>query len=144
MIKRFLRGGTMRRVMQWLVLGSSCIVVTVGCSDAFGIEDVLGMWEAKAMNGMAVPGTVEVYVHHGDTMTVDIQYIRLEFRDAGRGTQIQSVREEVLEFDFTYVVNLEAKTIMLDNSPGTFDGDELTIAPPNAVGPPNIVVYQRM
>ena len=129
--------GAWRR-MALLFVG---FVVLTGCSDAFGIDDVLGMWEATHMNGMSVPGTAEYYNTPTHKVTVEVQYLRLEFHDGGSYTQWGSMNGLETESEGTYTVDLEAQTLTMGIAWGTFVDDELTLSIPG--GATNVYVYRR-
>jgi hypothetical protein len=120
-------------MVPWLVLGVLGLVVAPGCSDAFGVTDVLGIWNTQSIGSYPVPGSV---VYQGTTF--DTQYARWAFYDGGRCTLTQQVDGTLGTFDdCTFTVNMEQKTIAMVFQArvwdGTVAGDRMTLTDPQDV-----------
>ena len=118
---------------RWCVLAVLGLVAAPACSEAFGIEDMLGVWNTQSINGYAVPGTV---VYEGDTY--DTQYVRWAFYDGGQCTLTQQVDGITATYDeCAYTVNVEHETltIALLSEPwdGSVDGNRMTLTDPQDV-----------
>ena len=130
----------MRRVTRWFVLGAFCILAATACGDAFGIDDVLGMWETTSINGDPVPGIVVV---EGESF--DVQYYRWTFVDGGQCSVAADVDGEVESMDdCDYTVNIEQETIAItffdiDFFQGSINGDRMTLTDDEGV----ILVLRR-
>lgn len=123
----------MRCMARWLALGMLGLVAAPACSDALGIEDILGIWNTQSINGYSIPGTV---VYEGDTY--DTQYVRWAFYDDGLCTLTQQVDGTVATYDdCTYTVNAGQKTIVVVFQSRVWDGsvasDQMTLTDPQDV-----------
>ena len=116
----------MRRILRWLVPGALALAVGTACSDAFGVEDILGTWETTSVNGYSVPGTVVL-----EGSSFDIQYYRWTFVDGGHCSATGQVDGEVHSGDCDYTVNLEQRTITIsfevNSLQGSIDGNTMTL-----------------
>jgi hypothetical protein len=104
---------------QWCVLGVVGLVAATACSDAFGIEDLLGTWSLTSIYGQSVPGTVTI-----DGESLDVQYVRLTFGVGGDCTLAQGMDGATWFItDCAYTVDLDRKTmaVLIQNLP-TFQG----------------------
>jgi hypothetical protein len=122
-----------RRVVRWLTLGVLAFVVAPACSDAFGIAEILGIWNTTSINGYAVPGTV---VYEGASH--DTQYVRWAFYDGGLCTLTQRVDGITETYDACdYTVNVEQETIaivfLFDTWDGSLGGNHMTLTDPQDV-----------
>ncbi len=120
----------MRRMARWLALGVLGCAAAPACSDAFGIEDILGVWNTISINGHSVPGTV---VYEGDSY--DTQYVRWAFYDGGQCTLTQQVDGFTETYDdCDYTANVEQKTIaitfLFETWDGSLDGNNMTLTDP--------------
>ena len=120
----------MRHIARWLALGVLGFVAAAACSDPFGIEDMLGIWNTTSINGHSVPGTV---IYKGDSH--DTQYVRWVFYDGGQCTltqQVDGVTETYDDCDYT--VNLEQETIaisfLFETWDGSLDGSSMMLTDP--------------
>ena len=123
----------MRSVARWLALGVLGLVAASACSDAFGVEDILGVWNTQSINGYSVPGTV---VYEGDTY--DTQYVRWTFYDGGQCTLTQRVDGVTATYDeCVYTVNVEQATIAIvllsEVWDGSVEGNRMTLTDPQDV-----------
>ncbi|MDH3290887.1 MAG: hypothetical protein OEO20_05725 [Gemmatimonadota bacterium] len=123
----------MPRIVRWLTLGILGFVAAPACSDAFGVDDILGIWNTASINGYAVPGTV---VYEGNSH--DTQYVRWALYDGGLCTLTQQVDGSTETYDeCDYTVNLEQETIaiafLFETWDGRFDGDSMTLTDPQDV-----------
>lgn len=118
---------------RWFVLAVLGLVAAPACSEAFGIEDVLGVWNTQSINGHSVPGTV---VYEGDTY--DTQYVRWTFYDGGQCTLTQHVDGITATYDeCEYTVNVEQETLTIvlnsERWDASLDGNRMTLTDPQAV-----------
>lgn len=114
-------------------LGVLGLAAALSCSDVFGIDDVLGIWNTASINGYAVPGTV---VYEGDSY--DTQYVRWAFYGEGRCTLTQHVDGVTSTYDTCdYTVNLEQQavtmTFLFETWDGRLDGNTMTLTDPQDV-----------
>ncbi|NIM48523.1 MAG: hypothetical protein GTO22_04575 [Gemmatimonadales bacterium] len=118
---------------RWLALGVLGCIAAPACSDAFGIDDVLGIWNTQSINGYSVPGTV---VYEGDSY--DTQYVDWAFYDGGRCTLTQRVDGVTDTYDeCDYTVNLEQETVSIvllsEMWDGSVEEDSMTLTDPQDV-----------
>jgi hypothetical protein len=123
----------MRRMARWLALGVLGLAAVPACSDALGVEDVLGIWNTQSISGYSVPGTV---VYEGDSY--DTQYVRWTFYDGGLCTLTQQVDGVTATYDeCEYSVNLGQETIAIDLLSEVWDGsverERMTLTDPQDV-----------
>jgi hypothetical protein len=124
----------MRRLRRWLMLGGLGCAAVPACGDAFGIEDVLGIWNTESINNYAVPGTV---VYQGDRVdTLDTQYVRWVFYQNGLCTLTQQVEGSTTSYDeCEYAVDPEQRTItmlfQLRTWDGSVEGNRMTLTDPH-------------
>jgi len=106
------------RMARWLALGVLGLGAPLACADAFGVEDILGVWSTQSIGGHAVPGTV-VYAGVG----YDTQYARWTFYDGGQCTLTQLVDGVTATYDgCEYTVSVQDETITIDFLSETWDG----------------------
>jgi hypothetical protein len=116
--------------VQWCVLGVLGLVVATACSDAFGIEDLLGTWSLTSIDGQSVPGTVTT-----DGESHDIQYQRLTLGVGGDCALAYGIDGATGSIsDCAYTVDLDRKTIAVEihSIPALqgsidIDGDRMTV-----------------
>jgi hypothetical protein len=107
--------------------------VVVACSDAFGVEDALGIWDVRAFNGRPVPGDVWVRVPEADSVELDLEEFWIEFMASGAcGYATQLEGEAPFETDdCTYTVTEDgavALTLLDDFTlAGSGDGTAMTL-----------------
>lgn len=123
----------MPRMARWLACGVFALLVGPACRDAFGVDDVLGVWNTQSINGYAVPGTV---LYEG--VTYDTQYVRWTFYDGGHCTLTQQVDGVTATYDeCTYTVTSEHRAIaivFLDEAwDGRVGGNGMTLTDPQNV-----------
>jgi hypothetical protein len=114
-------------MLRWLTCALLAGAAATACGDAFGIEDVLGVWSATSINGDAVPGIVVV-----DGVEYDVQYFRLTFDNGGDCSWALEVDGDAETNACTYTVDLEQSTITIDllmgdSMWGSVDGDEMRL-----------------
>jgi len=116
---------------RWLALGVLGLAAAPACGDAFGIEDVLGIWNTQSINGYAVPGAV---VYEG--VTHDTQYVRWAFYEGGQCTLTQQVDGITDTYDeCTVHVEQESITIVFLSQvwDGSVEGNRMTLTDPQDV-----------
>lgn len=123
----------LRSRARGLVLGALGLVGAPACTDALGLEDVLGVWNTRSINGYAVPGDV---VYEGSTYATE--YVRWALYDGGFCTLTQLVDGVTATFDdCEYTVDLERRTIVIvfQSAPwdGEVAGDSMTLTDPQDV-----------
>ncbi|MFQ6045031.1 MAG: hypothetical protein ACE5PT_01560 [Gemmatimonadales bacterium] len=123
----------MRRLARWTVLGVLGFAVAPTCGDAFGIDDVLGIWNTQSIGGHSVPGTV---VYEGDSY--DTQYVRWAFYDGPQCTLTQRVDGVTATYDeCDYTVSVEHETITIvflsEVWDGGVEGNRMTLTDPQDV-----------
>ncbi len=123
----------MRRMTRGLMCGVCVLLVVPACSDAFGVDDVLGVWSTQTINGHAVPGTV---IYEG--IPYDTQYVRWTFYDGGQCTLTQLVDGVTATYDAcAYTVTSEQRAIaivFLDQVwNGIVAGSSMTLTDPQDV-----------
>lgn len=123
----------MRRLARWLTLGVLGFVAGPVCSDPFGIEDILGIWNTASINGYSIPGTV---VYEG--VSYDAQYARWAFYEGRQCLLTQQVDGVTETYDeCNYTVNLEQETItivfLFETWDGSLDGNSMTLTDPQDV-----------
>jgi len=116
-----------------LTAGALGLVVASGCSDTFGVEDVVGIWNTESIGGYAVPGTV-VY----DGTSHDTQYVRWVFYDGEQCTltqQVDGATQTFDECDYTLDVAEKTMTIVFQFQvwAGTVHGRAMTLTDPRDV-----------
>jgi hypothetical protein len=121
-----------RGIARWLALGVLGFAAPA-CSDAFGVEDVLGIWNTESINGFPVPGDVQY-----EGSTYDTQYVRWALYDGGRCTLTQRVDDVTATYDdCSYTVSVEQATvtIVLHSEPwdGSVAGETMTLTDPQDV-----------
>lgn len=122
-----------RRWARWLTVGVVGFAAAPACSDTFGVDNVLGIWNTISINGHAVPGTV---IYEGDSY--DAQYVRWAFYDGGLCTLTQQVDGITATYDeCDYTVNVERETItvtfLFETWDGSVDGDGMTLTDPQDI-----------
>jgi hypothetical protein len=118
---------------RWLTLGVLGSVAAPACSEPFGIDDILGIWNTQSINGYSVPGTV---VYEGGTY--DAQYVRWTFYDGGQCTLTQQVDGVTATYDeCEYTVNMEQETLtivlLFEPWDGSVAGNRMTLTDPQDV-----------
>jgi hypothetical protein len=118
---------------RWLILGALGLVGAPACTDGFGLEDVLGVWNTQSINGYAVPGDV---VYEGSTY--DTEYVRWVLYDGGQCTLTQLVDGFTATFDdCEYTVDPGRETIVIVFQSASWDGqvagDTMTLTDPQDV-----------
>jgi len=135
----------MRRIVRWAVLGSFATVAATGCSDAFGIEDVIdSSWELISVSGQAVPGWVESWGTEGMPRLPYIHYERWNFHRDRVGLESLACSIDYHWEDPThgydasgtetcsYVLDIERAAISVDLGHsdwlhGSIEGDRMTL-----------------
>lgn len=122
-----------RRLARWLALGVLVAAGLAACADAFGVEDVLGVWNTQSINDYPVPGSV---VYRG--IAYDTEYVRWAFYDGGQCTLTQLVNGYTDTYDdCTYTVAPDQATIaiVLHDEPwsGSAADDTITLTDPQDV-----------
>jgi len=119
----------MRRMMRWCVFCGVALLVATACSDAFGVEDILGTWNVMSINGHPLPAVVKT---NGEEY--NYQYLRFTFVEGGKCTFASQVDDVVDSTDSCdYTVNFEQKTISVSLHQGSIgfygsiDGNEMTL-----------------
>jgi hypothetical protein len=108
---------------------------TLGCSRPLSMDDVLGEWETKTVNGVALPGTVGFTTVLGTIDSVRFEYEHWSFLEEGGCVATSQVDDEVRTIDETncrYEVDLGAGSIVVrlydyGNLPGTIDRSAITL-----------------
>jgi hypothetical protein len=116
-----------------LALSVSGVLAASACGEAFGVQDVLGVWNTQSINSYPVPGTV---LYEG--VPHDTDYVRWTFYDGGRCTLTQEVDGQVGTFDeCEYTVDPEQETVTIvlffEQWAGSLDGDRMTLTDPQDV-----------
>jgi len=97
----------MRPVALRLGVGVLWCALAPACSDALGVEDVIGIWNTQTINGYGVPGTV---VYEGRSH--EAEYVRWVFYDGGQCTLTQRVDGATATFDeCDYTIDVKRGTI---------------------------------
>jgi hypothetical protein len=122
-----------RSTRRWLAVGILGLVAVPACGDAFGIEDVLGIWNAQSIGGHAVPGTV---VYEG--VSYDTEYVRWTFYEGGHCTLTQLVDGITATYDdCDYTVDMARRTISIvflyETWDGSVDEGDMTLTDPQDV-----------
>ena len=109
------------------------LVGAPACTDGFGLEDVLGVWNTQSIDGYAVPGDV---VYGGGTYATE--YVRWALYDGGYCTLTQRVDDVTATFDdCEYTVDLEQETVVIVFQSASWDGrvagDIMTLTDPQDV-----------
>jgi hypothetical protein len=105
-------------------------LAAAGCSDAFGVDDVLGVWESTSINGYDVPGTVTM-----NSSDFDVEYYRITFQDGGECAWAARIDGETYGELCEYTVNANQETIRIEEwqdsdgwyAQGPVDGDRMTV-----------------
>ena len=123
----------MFRTAWCLRAGVLGLVAVSGCSDALGIEDIVGIWSTASIGDYAVPGTV---VYEG--VSHDTRYVRWVFYDGGHCTLTQEVDGTTETYDdCDYTVDLERETIsivfLFEVWDGSVRGRSMTLTDPQDV-----------
>jgi hypothetical protein len=123
----------MPRIVRWLTLGVLGFMAAPACSDAFGVDEILGIWNTASINGYSVPGTV---VYEGNSH--DTRYVRWAFYDGGLCTLTQHVDGVTETYDeCDYTMNVEQETIaiafLFETWDGSFDENSMTLIDPQDV-----------
>lgn len=114
-------------------MGALGFVAAPACGDAFGVDDVLGIWNTASIGGHAVPGTV---LYEG--IDYDTQYVRWAFYDGGLCTLTQQVDGATTTYDEChYSVGAGQKTVaitfLFEVWDGTVDGSGMALTDPQDV-----------
>jgi hypothetical protein len=123
----------MPRTARFLALGVLGCGAALACSDAFGIEDLLGVWNASFINDHAVPGTVEY-----EGASYDTEYVRWAFYEGGLCTVTQRVDGLTGTYDncvYTLVEDRRTMTITFQGSrwDGSVSGNRMTLVDPQDI-----------
>jgi hypothetical protein len=106
-------------------------LANAGCGeDVFGLDDVIGEWETRSINGQAVPGVVTV----GGGIDVDVGYEHWTFLNGGDCTiegEYDGTVDTVEQDDCQYTVDISQQTIAGSifgtDFDGTINGDRMDI-----------------
>ncbi len=123
----------MRLTARRLVLGALVFTAAPACGDAFGIDNVLGIWNTTSINGYPLPGTVDY-----EGVDHEAEYARWAFYDGGLCTLTQLVNSETSTIDeCEYSVDQERKTVtvvlLYEVWDGSWDRGSLVVVDPQDI-----------
>jgi hypothetical protein len=117
---------------RWIALGTLGLAV-LACGDAFGIENVFGIWNTQSINGYSVPGTV---TYEGGTYVTE--YVRWALYEDGTCTLTQRVDGATNTYDAcTYTVDVAQESVAIvflsQVWDGSVAGSQMTLTDPQDV-----------
>jgi hypothetical protein len=54
-------------------------ILATACGDSFNVEDTLGIWDIRRVNGDEVPGTVWIRASTGDSAQIELEAFYFDF-----------------------------------------------------------------